>query len=443
MRCPKITGLIFILFFLVPVIAPIVAAQSNQVTSAELSIYPIETTPLIEPNKQATINLLFHDNVGFNYTSASSTPRGWFRTHVTWLIFHPSWKAFLGYSSITFTTSIVGNTPGWVASINPTTIGKSTDGTEAILHLTVTVTDLTAPNTATVRVSATRYSKDGSEYGTSDFDILLRSAPLNFLSIIPDTNSREVAPSAITTFTFNVRNLGYFVDTFAIKINSTDSINAVPSESSFVLQPDQTKQVTLWVMTPETLFDPGTPHTINVSAYSLNYPTKYFSAAVTVVTKGTYVPQLFLFYGILVIILVIIIYFFFFYLREKREKNVYGKPMKPWKLPEEQAHLRELKKTDKKAYDQEMRMMEDEYKSAMLYYQDYRQSLKGKPKEEAPRKEEQTKRSLPRLLKKSEKPPKVEEKKVEAIVPIEDKTKEKALAKIQKEQEKALKRKKD
>jgi hypothetical protein len=87
-------------------------------------------------------------------------------------------------------------------------------------------------------------------------------------------------------------------------------------------------------------------------------------------------------------------------------------------------------------------MMEDEYKSAMLYYQDYRQSLKAKPREEAPKKEEQPKKPLPKLLKRSEKPPKVEEKKVEAIVPAEDTAKEKALAKIQREQEKQLKRKK-
>jgi len=429
-------------FFLIPVIAPMVTAQSDLEAGAELTITPIGSTPLIEPNKQAMINLTFRDNIGFNYTYASSTPIGFLRTHVFWLIVHPKWKPFLGYSSVTFSTSIVGNTPGWVASISPTTIAKSTDGTGATLHLTVVVTNLTAANTATIRVSATRYSKDGSLYGTSDFDILVRSVKFNFLSITPDINSREVAPSAITTFTFSVKNLGYFEDTFAVKANSSDSsIIGVLSESSFVLYPNQMKQVTLWVMTPEALFDPGTPHTLNVSVYSLKYPTKYFTGAVTIVTKGVYISSLLIFYAILVIIIVIIIYFLFFYLRQKREKNVYGKPEKPWKLLEEQAHLRELKKTDKKAYDQERLMMEDEYKSAMLYYKDYRQSLKGKTKEEAPKKEEKPKRSLPRLLKKSEKPPKVEEKKVEAIVPAEDKTKEKALAKIQKEQEKALKRK--
>jgi FtsZ-interacting cell division protein ZipA len=196
-------------------------------------------------------------------------------------------------------------------------------------------------------------------------------------------------------------------------------------------------------MTPETLFDPGTPHTINVSAYSINYPKQYFNAAVTVVTKGVYISPLIFFYAIIIIVIIIIIYFLFFYIWKRREKTVYGKPEKPWKIPEEQAHLRELKKTDKKAYDQERLMMEDEYKSAMLYYQDYRQSLKAKLQVEAPKKEEPPKKPLPKLFKKSERPPKVEEKKVEAIVPAEDKSKEQALAKIQREQAKQLKRKKE
>ena len=272
MRCQRITALSFMFFFLIPVIAPMVTAQSDLEAGAELTITPIGSTPLIEPNKQAMINLTFRDNIGFNYTYASSTPIGFLRTHVFWLIVHPKWKPFLGYSSVTFSTSIVGNTPGWVASISPTTIAKSTDGTGATLHLTVVVTNLTAANTATIRVSATRYSKDGSLYGTSDFDILVRSVKFNFLSITPDINSREVAPSAITTFTFSVKNLGYFEDTFAVKANSSDSsIIGVLSESSFVLYPNQMKQVTLWVMTPEALFDPGTPHTLNVSVYSLKY----------------------------------------------------------------------------------------------------------------------------------------------------------------------------
>lgn len=446
----KILTILCIFLFILPVATLHVSAQSNQVSGAELSIIPVGQIPLVQPNKQATINLSYLDRFGLNWTRLQyfhgSTGLGklwsFITVHIVWPIIHPSWKPLLGYSSVNLNAEVLGNPNGWVASISPNTIAQSTDGTRVSLTLKVFVTDAAADNLVTVRVSATRYIKDGSEYGTSDFDIPVRSAKLNQLEVVPDQNSKEVAPASIVQFTVSITNQGYFVDTFAVKTNSTDSLNAVLSESSFVLQPGATEQVTLWVATPETFFDPGTAHTINISAYSLKYPQTVFVGGVTVVTRGFYISSLIIFIVAIIILLILFIYFIFFYIGEKRERNVYGRPEKPWKLPEEQEHLRELKRTDKKAYEQERLMMEDEYKSAMLYYQDYRQSLKvKKPKEEAPKKEEQPKKPLPKLFKKSEKPPKVEEKKVEAIVPAEDKSKEKALAKIQREQAKQLKRK--
>jgi len=452
MKCySKILAFLFIILFMIPVTILNVSAQSNQESSAEISILPVGQIPLVQPNKQATINLSYLDSFGMNWTKLQNflgdtgfrKIASFILTRIIWPIIHPAWKPLLGYTSVILKAEVLGNPNGWVASISPNTIGQSTDGTRAALTLKVFVTNAAVDNLVTVRVSATRYAKDGSLYGTSNFDIPVRSAKLNHLQIIPDQNSKEVAPDSIVQFTVSITNQGYFVDVFAVKTNSTDSLNAVLSESSFVLQPGATEQVTLWVATPETFFDPGTAHTINISAYSLKYPQTVFVGGVTVVTRGFYVSPLTAFIIGIVIIIILFVYFVFFYLRARRERNVYGKPEKPWKLPEEQQHLRELKRENNEAYEQERLMMEDEYKSAMLYYKDYRQSLKAKPTEPTPEKKEKPKKPLPTLFKKSEKPPKVEEKKVEAIVPAEDKTKEKALAKIQREQAKQLKKKKE
>ncbi|MCX6666271.1 MAG: hypothetical protein NT038_09520 [Euryarchaeota archaeon] len=121
------------------------------------------------------------------------------------------------------------------------------------------------------------------------------------------------------------------------------------------------------------------------------------------------------------------------------------KPEKPWKIPEEQQHLQELKRTDKKAYEQERIMMEDDYKSALLWYEGYRKSLRKKPKEKKPKKKqkEKPKTLISTFFKKLEKPPKIEQKKVQSSNPTEDKAKEKALAKIKREQDKQLKKLKE
>jgi hypothetical protein len=227
--------------------------------------------------------------------------------------------------------------------------------------------------------------------------------------------------------------------------NASDFYVSTPLEV-IVLNPGDTQAVTINVLTPEKFYDIGTPHTINVFVTSTSDPTPKLIGSLVVITEGAYISPLIGIIAIPIIVIVLLVYLVFFYWRTKREKDRYGKPDKPWNIPEEKEHLRQLKKTDKKAYDEEKRLMEDEYQSAMLYYKDYRQSMKGTRVEEAPPKEEKPKRQLPKLLKKSEtpkKPPKVEEKKVEAIVPAEDQAKQRALAKIQKEQEKALKRKRE
>lgn len=450
MKCyTKFLTFLFIILLTVPVTTLTICAQSDQQSSAELSIQPIGQIPLVQPNKQATINLSYLDNFGMNWTQIQyfygdtgfRKILSFIVTRIIWPLIHPAWRPLLGYTKVIMKAEVVGNPNGWVASLSPNTIGQSTDGTKALLTLKVFVTDAAVDNLVTVRITATRYTNDGKEYGTSYFDILVRSAKLNQLQIIPDQNSKEAPPDSLVQFTIKITNLGYFVDTFAVKVSSTDLINAVLSESSFVLQPGASEQVTLWVLTPETFFDPGTAHIVNISAYSLKYPLTTFVGGVTIVTRGFYISPLIIFVLGVIIILALIVYFLFFYLRDKRERERYGKPEKPWKIPEEREHLKELKQDDKQAYDKERAMMEDEYKSAMLCYKNYRDAMKQKPKETKTELKEKPKKRTPTLLKKSEEQTK--QKSVEAMVPVDDRSKEKALAKIQREQEKQLRKMKE
>ena len=466
MKYLKILFVIIIAFLILPLIMTAPAQESDQ-KLAEVSIYPSGAMPVIESNKETNISLIYKDNFGMNWTKLQHINGAvgiggiisFIRTRIIWPILHPAWRPMLGYSSITLSTEILGTPQGWVASVNPTTIAGSTDGTIAHLNLRVYVTDIAVNNTVMVRISATRYNKDGTEYGTSYFDIPVRSAKLNFLEIRPNENIKETSPDSMVQFTIDVTNLGYFIDTFSMKVDTKDNIKAVLSDQSFVIQSGETRTLTLWVMTPETFFDPGTPHSINITAYSLKYPEKSFYGSVTVITKGFYASPLIIIPLIVIIIFILLIYFLLFYLRDKHEKERLGKPEKPWKIPEEKAYLLNLKQNDKKAYAQERQMMKDEYKSALLWYRDYRQEMKQKPIEEEPAQKdtiskklsaflkkpekksvqkEKPKKKLPVLLKKSAEKPK--EKVVKPIVPVEDTRKEEAIAKIQREQDKQLRK---
>ena len=395
----------------------VAGVSSQQSTSdAELSVIPIGAMPLIPPNKETIIPLKYTDNFGMNWTTLQyfkgSTGLGAIRSFITtriiWPIIHPTWKPFLGYTRVEFSAEIVGNPGGWIASVNPTTIPQSTDGTKADLSLKVFVNDLNAANTVIVRISATRFLKDNSEYGISYFDIPVRSEKLNYIDIKPDIGSKEVRPDSMTTFQIDITNLGYFIDAFAAKVTSDKTVKGVLSEQSFVLQPGETHRVTLQVLTADNVFDPGTTHTITINAYSLKNPEKQFTGQVQVITKGFYFSALTI-SAIGVTLLIILCFFLIIYYFFIRKYIHTGKPDKPWNIPEERAYLEELKKTDKAEYERVLKMMDEEYQSAMLWYKDYCQAMKH----ERTSTPEEKKSVYLKLFKKLKREKTLEEKKTE------------------------------
>jgi hypothetical protein len=64
--------------------------------------------------------------------------------------------------------------------------------------------------------------------------------------------------------------------------------------------------------------------------------------------------------------------------REMREEEVLGKPQKPWLIPVEKVYLAALKRKDPRAwYVVRHYLMEEEYRSSLLWYKSYRAATKG------------------------------------------------------------------
>jgi len=407
----KIISLLIIFFILAPTFA--VTAQDDSDLGAETAILLTGDIPIILTDQDNILELQFVDRMGVNWTQLQNFTyfldgsRGlgkimsFFWTRFWWpVIRHRNWAPFLGYSKIIFDVEIVDNPNGWSASVSPKTIGQSTNGTKALLSVNVQVTDLASENTAIVRVSATRYNKDNSFYGTSYYEIPVRSDRLDYVDIKPLDPVKEVPPDSFVYYQIEITNKGYFTDTFLITTKSDSSIKAQVNEQSLVLNPGETRIITLQVMTDDIFFDPGTTRTINITSQSLKFPEKIFYAQVQVITKGFYLSPLLLFYTAIIIIILILIYFIFFYRKQKKEQELFGRPEKPWNIPIEKRHLEELKQKDKEAYEKERSMMEDEYKSAMLWYKDYQESMK---KEQNQKSKEEKKKSIKKQKDKTEK----------------------------------------
>jgi hypothetical protein len=252
----------------------------------------------------------------------------------------------------------------------------------------------------------------------------------------------KLAPNEIISIPILVENQGNYNDTFNFRIKSeTGYPLKLTDNNTITLKPGEQGQALVGIAVPANVLDTGTLHSIILEAYSTEQPnTTIASQRIFLETQGFYFSEQNSVYTIgFGFFILFVLFLLIYWVRKVFGKNS-KKPEKTWNIPEEQQHLAELKRTDKKAYEQERIMMEDEYKSALLWYEGYKKSLRKKPKEKKPKKKqkEKTKKRVPMLLKKSVE--KSKEEKIESIVPAKDKSKEKALAKIKSEQEKQFRK---
>jgi hypothetical protein len=424
--------------------------QEEVVTSAEISATIDDfIIPGIQKNWTA-IHLTVIDNYGLNWTAIKEMQKdpkhplykilfSDFWTQTWWVYVYRIPKGILGYTSILLKPEYP---EGWAVKVIPSAFNTTTAGMRHPVTVYAQVNELASDYNPLIKIRVIRYDTFGAEYGSSYINLPLKAVSLNYAYIDAIEPTKKAPPRSLVNFPIEVTNKGEYRNTFQFNITGESGIYGLVAQQSLTLDSGETRIIQLQVITPEVFYDYGTPRKVDISIYPLGNPSGKISASVIVITEGFYLSPLITFILGIIIILSLIIYFLFFYLRAKRERELYGKPDKPWTIPEERAHLAELKRTDKTAYEQERAMMEDEYKSALLYYKDYRASLKPKPKEKIPEKpvqKEKPKKRIPILKKKSGTPPK-EQKNESIVLPVEDQAKEKALAKIRREQEKQLKK---
>jgi hypothetical protein len=295
-------------------------------------------------------------------------------------------------------------------------------------------------------------------------DVLIKVKPFHDIKIQalpPD----KLSPNQITTIPVLVENQGNYNDTFNFRIKTETGYPLhLTNNSTITLQPGEQGQALVGVAAPPNALDTGTLHSIILEAYSAQEPnTTIASQRIFLETQGFYFSEQNTTFLATFGFFVLLVIFLFIYWRRKVYEKISIPPEKPWKIPEEQQHLAELKRTDITKYEQDRTMMEAEYKSALLWYDDYRKTVRMKPEKgkiiktisavftksekplkvaEKPEKKQKEKltKSLLVIFKKSEKPPKVKEKRVTPIFPAEDKIKEKLLAKIKSEQDRQIKK---
>jgi hypothetical protein len=253
-----------------------------------------------------------------------------------------------------------------------------------------------------------------------------------------------LTPNEIISIPVMVENQGNYNDTFNFRVKSDRGYPlTLINNGTITLQSGEQGQVFVGVAAPGDIVDTGTLHSLIIDVFSADQPNVTIGTQrLMLETQGLYVSEQISAYSIGIAFFIILVLSLVLTWRRRVNQQISIAPVKPWKIPEEQQHLAELKQTDRNAYEQERLMMVDEHKSALLWYEGYRKSLRKKPTTEKPeqKQKEKPKKPLSTFFKEPEKPPQGEQKKVQPSIPAKDAAKEKALAKIKNEQDKQLKK---
>ncbi len=269
----------------------------------------------------------------------------------------------------------------------------------------------------------------------STVEILVRVNRYHQAKILPPL-PQDIQPYEVKSIPITIINLGSHIDTFNFRVSTTGENMVVTPPPAITLKPGEESQALVGVAAPKSFLSIGATTSIFIEAYSVNDPNSVFSNTIILSTVGVYATGSDTYNLVLVLITLLVIVGIFLYFIRKRREKISIKPDKPWEIPEEKKYLENLKEKDKQKYNDTLKMMEDEYKSALLWHRYYCDALLRKKK--VPRKKIEIKINFKRLtdrfdkikiarkepkkqkLKVKEKKIKVEKEKIPEKQPIEE-----------------------
>ncbi|UCD13684.1 MAG: hypothetical protein JSW60_09025, partial [Thermoplasmatales archaeon] len=313
-----------------------VEAQEETEEGAEINAFIDGKIPSIKVAEWTPIDITVVDAFGIDWDYLkSAVPEFWMR--LIWPLnpmFPQPIQRFLGYTSFRFEPEIVeGNPKGWYLRVFPSAIASSNKGDVYKITLEARTDDSAVDYSVVVGIKCIRIDALGGEIGSSYIYIPVKASPTNFVKMRTVERQKKASPKSMVYFTFDITNEGYYKDVFQFELEQENGLMGLLNEQAITLNPGETRKVTLGVLTPEKLWDPGTPNKIDIKVYSVGDPTRTLVGSLIVYTEGIYISPLVFIVLAPIIIVLVIIYLIFFYRREKRYKDLFGKPEKPWTIP--------------------------------------------------------------------------------------------------------------
>ncbi|MEA3202950.1 MAG: hypothetical protein QOI63_616 [Thermoplasmata archaeon] len=233
-------------------------------------------------------------------------------------------------------------------------------------------------------INATITTTDGSRfYRTGDILFFTRGIP--GFTVLPGPSIDSLQPVEIKQASLQVYNVASVKRSFDFTVSDNTCGLDVAPPATVVVLPHQFQKVEFSVRGPNSRFSPLSDDNcvVGIGIAAQDNPGQVLLTTIPVKVTGTYFDPLAVFYVLLAIALVVLLVLFLRRRKERLEEEILGKPQKPWTIPVEQVYLRHLKAKDQRAwYVVRHYLMEDEYRSSLLWYRAYKKATKGDRRKE-------------------------------------------------------------
>ena len=124
--------------------------------------------------------------------------------------------------------------------------------------------------------------------------------------------------------------------------------------------------------------------TVTIKVSPSGQPDVFQQVFVSLTINGGYVDPPWVFNTVGLLLLLLLLFFVLARRKARIEEEILGKPQKPWTIPVEVLYLKALRQKDARAwYVVRHYLMEDEYRSSLLWYKSYKKQTKGSRKKES------------------------------------------------------------
>ncbi len=266
------------------------------------------------------------------------------------------------------------NDQGWV--VQPMTGYPSFAGSERETMLTVLAGPTTTNPYFKVNVTAIIQTDGGTHY---------RSAQVLFYTpgiagfAVRSAQSFDLGPREVGAAGLIVTNVGVFPRFFEAQVAENPCDLRVTPPPTTIIPGRQSGVMSFSIQGPEdSLLYLSENCSLRLTVIATDNPDREVGAIVSVVVNGWYVDPTWVFWTIGAIVAMVLLLLFVASRKARIEEELLGKPQKPWTIPVEKVYLERLKEEDPHAYYVVRHyLMEDEYRSALLWYHAFKRGTKN------------------------------------------------------------------